>query len=102
MGKVYITIKSVYERSLIFLLGLTVAVCSCSRIKEPYTVLPYKVAAGQSLGTVSVSVYNTLGLKNEQSIARELALEARELYPGGSAIANVRYDKHIAYADVIK
>lgn len=102
MGKVCITIKSVYGRSFIFLLALTVVVCSCSRIKEPYTVLPYKVTAGQILGTVSVSVYSTLGLKKEQSIARELALEARKLYPGGSAIANIRYDKHIAYADVIK
>lgn len=102
MGKLCIAIKSRYGCSLIFLLVLTNAVYSCNRIKEPYIVLSHEVAAGQTLGTVSVSIYGTLGLKNEESIARQLGFEARKLYPGSSAIANIRYDKNIAYADVVK
>lgn len=102
MGKLCIVIKSGYGLSLILLLGLTTTVYSCNRIKEPHIVLSHKVAAGQTLGTVSVSIYNTVGLKNEQSIARQLGFEARKLYPRSSAIANIRYDKSIAYADVVK
>jgi len=63
---------------------------------------PARVADNEILGTVSVSIYNTLGIKNEESIARQLESEAQKLYPDGNAITNIRYDKSIAYADVIK
>lgn len=102
MGKLCITIKSRYGLPLVFSIGLIAALYSCNRIKEPHAVLSHKVAATQTLGTVSVSIYGTLGLKDEQSIARQLGFEAQKLYPGSSAIANIRYDKSIAYADVVK
>lgn len=102
MGKLCINIKFRYGLSLVFLLGLTVALYACSRIKQPHAVLSHKVPVAQTLGTVSVSIYSTLGLKDEESIVRQLGFEARKLYPGSSAIANIRYNKSIAYADVVK
>ncbi|GEM_PF-933459 len=102
MGKLCITIKFRYGLLLIFLLPLTTVVYSCSRVKEPQVMSPARVADNEILGTVSVSIYNTLGIKNEESIARQLESEAQKLYPDGNAITNIRYDKSIAYADVIK
>lgn len=102
MGKLCIIIKFRYSLLLVLLLLITTVVYSCSRVKEPQVMSPPRVASNEILGTVSVSIYNTLGIKNEESIARQLEAEAQKMYPGSSAITNIRYDKSIAYADVIK
>ncbi|RYD98475.1 MAG: hypothetical protein EOP54_07525 [Sphingobacteriales bacterium] len=102
MSKLCVAIKLRYSLPLIFLLPLTTLVYSCSRIKESNIASPCNVVPGKTLGTVSVSIYNTLGIKNEESIARQLEAEAQKLYPGSSAITNIRYDKSIAYADVVQ
>jgi len=102
MHKLCIAIKFRYSLLLIFILTFTTVVYSCSRIKEPQVVSPSRVADNEILGTVSVSIYNTLGIKNEESIERQLESEAQKRYPGSTAITNIRYDKSIAYADVIK
>lgn len=102
MVKLCINIKFRYSLLLVFLLPLTSVIFSCSRFKEPRLASPSQVATRDILGTVSVSIYNTVGVKNKESIARQLESKGQELYPGCSAIANIRYDKGIAYADVIK
>lgn len=102
MGKLCITIKLRYVLSLLFILVLSVLLYSCSRVKEQNIVAPANVVAGQALGTVSISIYNTLGIKDEERIARQLELEAQKIYPGSRAIINIRYGKSTAYADVIE
>lgn len=102
MGKLCIAIKFRYGWSLVFIWAISTLAYSCSRIKEPRIASSHSIVAGKTLGTVSVSIYNTLGIKDEEHIARQLESEAQKLYPGSSAITNIRYDKSSAYADVIK
>lgn len=102
MGKLCITIKFRYGLPFVFIWAISTVTYSCSRIKEPHIASSDSMAPGKTLGTVSVSIYNTLGVKDEERIARQLEAEAQKLYPGSSAIMNIRYDKSIAYADVIK
>ncbi len=102
MGKLGTFNKFRYGQLLIFLLPLTTTVYACSRFKEPRVLPVAHGANSEILGTVSVPIYNTLGIKNEESIARQLDSEAQKLYPQGNAITNIRYDKTIAYADVVK
>ncbi len=102
MVKLCIIIKFRYRLSLVFICAITSVAYSCSRIKEPHITSSPRTVAGKTLGTVSVSIYNTLGVKDEERIARQLESEAQKLYPGSSAITNIRYDKSSAYADVIK
>lgn len=88
--------------AFVFICGITTVVYSCSRIKEPHFASSRSMVPGKTLGTVSVSIYNSLGIKDEERIVRQLESEAQKLYPGSSAITNIRYDKSIAYADVIR
>lgn len=102
MGKLCITIKFRYGLVFVFIWGIATAAYSCSRIKEPHIASSHSRVPGKTLGTVSVSIYNSLGIKDEERIVRQLESEAQKLYPGSSAITNIRYDKSIAYADVIR
>ncbi|MBL7705287.1 MAG: hypothetical protein JNM21_07020 [Taibaiella sp.] len=102
MDKLCITIKIRYGLSLVFIWFITTMAYSCSRIKDPRIASSHSMLPGKTLGTVSVSIYNTLGIKDEERIAQQLEAEAQKLYPGSSAITNIRYDKSSAYADVIK
>ena len=91
-----------YGLVFVFILGIAAAACSCSRIKEPYIATSHSRDAGKTLGTVSVSIYNSLGIKDEELIVRQLGSEAQKMYPSSIAITNIRYHKSIAYADVLK
>lgn len=81
---------------------LTIFVGSCNQINGSSSYL-YRDAAivSRALGTVSVSIYSSIGVKSPRKIRSQLIAKARKLFPQSKGIINIRYDRYAAYAEVI-
>lgn len=81
---------------------LILLVGSCKQINGNSPGLYQETAVHtNALGTVSVSLYSSIGVKSPKKIRCQLIMEARKIYPQCKGITNIHYDKHTAYAAVI-
>jgi len=82
---------------------LILFVGSCKQISGSSPGLYQEAAiATKALGTVSVPIYSSIGVKSPGKIRNQLIVEARKMFPQCRGIWHIRYDKHTAYAAVIQ
>ncbi|RYD98473.1 MAG: hypothetical protein EOP54_07515 [Sphingobacteriales bacterium] len=81
---------------------LIIFVGSCKQISGSSPGLYQEAAmASKALGTVSVPIYSSIGVKSPKKIRCQLVVEARKMFPQCKGISNVRYVRHSAYAEVM-